>query len=114
MAMGSSLKLSEYAEGLLVSNRRRYLEKIKDIGEPFCYEYRLLEADVLPPVRSMDIFNYLVLSTSFCTGEQFKAYKSLDSYKYFASGFVSNVGGRVVADCFVVVGKVSAPAVECS
>ena len=32
----------------------------------------------------------------------------MDSYKYFASGFVSKVGGRVVGDYFVVVGNVSA------
>ena len=44
------------------------------------------------PVRSEKYtqpFNYLVLSTSFCTSEQFKVYKNMDAYKYFLSGFVS-------------------------
>ena len=82
--------------------------KRQDIGDPYCYEFRTLQADFLPPVRSTDIHNYLVLSTSFCTGERFKAYKNMDSYKYFASGFVSKIEGKVVGDYFVVVGNVSA------
>ena len=108
MAGRLTQKLSKYAEQLSVSDKRRYLEKIEEIGDPYSYESRLLQADFLPPVRSTDIYNYLVLSTSFCTGERFKAYKSMDSYKYFASGFVSKVGGRLVGDYFVVVGSVSA------
>lgn len=85
----------------------RYLEKIKGTGDPYLYESPTLQVDILPPMRSTDILNYLVLSTSFCTGEQFKAYKSMDSYKYFASRFVSKVGGRIVGSYFVVVGNVS-------
>ena len=107
MATSVAVKLSEYAEGLVVSNKRRYLEKTRDIGDPYCFESSSLKADVLPPVRSTDIFNYFVLTTNFCTGERFKAYKSMDSFKYFASGFCSQVQGRVVANYFVVVGKVS-------
>ena len=61
----------------------------------------------LPPVRSTDIFNYLVLSTSFCTSERFKAYKSMDAYKYFLSGFVSSVAARKVEKKYVVLGQVS-------
>ena len=82
------------------------MEKVQDIGDPYIYEICTLQADFLPPIRSTDIYNYLVLSTSFCTGERFKAYKSMDSYKYFASGFVGKVGGKVVGDYFVVVGNV--------
>ena len=99
-------KLSKYAGQLAISDKRRYLKKIEDISDPYFYESRTLQVDLLPPVRSTDIHNYFVLSTSFYTGEQFKAYKSMDSYKYFASGFVSKVGGRVEGDYFVVVGNV--------
>ena len=90
--MATSLipKLSKYAGELTISDKRRYLKKIEDIVDPYFYEsceYRLIYS-----VRSTDIHNYFVLSTSFCTGERFKAYKSMDSYTYFASGFVSKVG----------------------
>jgi len=107
MATGAITKLSEYANGLVVSSKARYLEKTKDIGDPYCYESSSLEADTLPPVRNTDILNYFVLTTSFCTGERFKAYRSMDSFKYFASGFCSDVKGKVIANSFVVVGKAS-------
>ena len=45
-------------------------------------------------------------STSFCTPDRFKAYKSLDAYKYFTSGFVNSIAGRLLGDNVVVVGKV--------
>ena len=70
----STVKLTKYAEQLSVSDKRRYLEKIEEIGDPYSYESSNLQVDLLAPVRSTDIFNYLVLSTSFCTGEWFKAY----------------------------------------
>ena len=44
--------------------------------------------------------------TSFCTSNRFKAYKSLDAYKYFTSRLVISVAGRLLGDNFVVIGKV--------
>ena len=67
----------------------------------------MLDQEELPPVRSPDIFNYLVLSTCFCTSDRFKAYKSMDTYKYFISGFVSSVATKRIGEHYVVVGKVS-------
>ena len=58
-------------------------------------------------MRSTDIFNYLVLSTSFYTSERFKAYESMDAYKYFLSGFVSSVTARKIEQKYVVFGQVS-------
>ena len=72
--MSIAPKLSKYAEQLSISDKRRYLEKVQDIGDLFIYELSTLKADFLPPVRSMDIYNYLVLSTSFFKGKRFKAY----------------------------------------
>jgi len=95
-----------YADTLNISDRRRYLEKTKDIGDPYAYSTCNLNDEILPPVRSTDIFNYLVLTTSFCTGERFKAYKSFDSFKYFLSGFVGSVAGIRKAEDYVVLGKV--------
>lgn len=50
----------------------------------------------VPPVTNMDIVSYLVLTHSYYSKEQMKAYKSLQSYKYFESGFVVNAGTKVV------------------
>lgn len=107
MASGSSNESVWYTESLSISDKRRYLEKTKDIGDPYGYPVSALSQDDLPPVRSTDIFNYLVLSTSFCTSERFKAYKSMDAYKYFLSGFVSAVGARKVEKKYIVLGQVS-------
>lgn len=93
----------DHSSNLSVSDKRRYIEKTNDIGDPYLYEASTLSEDSLPPVMSTDIFNYLVLATSFCTPDRFK---SLDAYKYFASGFVNSVAGRLLEDNFVVVGKV--------
>ena len=90
-----------------ISDKRRYLEKTKEIGDPYGYSLSALSQDELPPVGSTDIFNYLVLSTSFCTSERFKAYKSMDAYKYFLSGFVGYVAARKVEKKYVVLGQVS-------
>ena len=38
-----------------------------------------------------DIYNHLVISTSYYTGQQMKAYKSLEAYNYFISGWVQQV-----------------------
>ena len=96
----------DHSADLSVSDRRRYLEKTKDIGNPYLFADSAFSDDSLPPMLSTDIFNYLVLTTSFCTPGRFKAYKSLDAYKYFTSGFVNSVAGRLLGDNFVVVGKV--------
>ena len=100
--------LSKYARGLTISNRRRYLEKISDIGDPYLLPSAELSREVTPPVHCTDIFNYLVLSRSFCTTERFKAFKSLEAYKYFESGFVDLLGSKKTkCNKFVTVGKVS-------
>ena len=98
---------ADYVKGLSVANKRRYLEKTESIGDPYAYKLSTLYQEELPPVRSPDIFNYLVLSTSFCTSDRFKAYRSMDAYKYFGSGFVCFVAAKRIGKCYVVVGKVS-------
>lgn len=65
--------------------------------DPFCH----LEVDNLsvsglqwygwPDVTYPDIYNYLIITPSFCTHEQLKAYRSMDGYNFFSSGWVSNL-----------------------
>ena len=47
-----------------------------------------------PDVEYGDIANYFVCAVSCytCTFDGMKAYKAMDSYNYFASGWVSKVG----------------------
>lgn len=59
-----------------------------------------------PPINISDIFVYLVLTHSYYTKNQYKAYKSLQSYKYFEAGFVNKLGTKIVKEFFVLVGKV--------
>lgn len=60
-----------------------------------------------PSVTSMDIVSYLVLSTSFYTKEQMKAFKSLNAYKYFESGFVSTCAAKRINNITVITSNVS-------
>ena len=91
VAVSEDTFLSEYARSLAVSNKRRYLEKIQfqaGIQDSYCIPVHELSKSCIPPVQCVDIFNYLVLGKSFCTSQRFKAFKSLEAYKYFECGFV--------------------------
>ena len=92
--MASDLRLSDYASELSISNKRRYLEKISGIQDPYSIPASELMKNVFPPVTNTDIFNYLVLGHSFCTSQRFKAHKSLDAYKYCLCGFVNYLGSK--------------------
>ena len=56
----------------------------------------------IPPITNMDIVAYLILTHSFYTKDQMKAYKSLEAYKYFTSGFVLKAGTKVVNNLYVL------------
>ena len=96
MAKQDNILLSDFTSNLLVSNKRRHLEKIKGVRDPYLIPTNELQMDVLPPVQCTDIFKYLVLRKSFCISQQFKAFKSLEAYKYFESRFVNCLGSKAV------------------
>lgn len=103
--------LASYFDGLPIVAKARYREKIKLIGslDPFLLPTNrgLAELSTLPPVEASDIVSYLVLQTSFLTPKQFKAYKSLESYNQFISGWVKDVEGWNTHGKITVTGRVS-------
>ena len=111
--MHSGIKPSVYLSDLTKTCKeaaKRYLEKITAI---MCDPYALSDLDFefgiesVPPITNMDIITYLVLTHSYYTKEQMKAYKSLTAYKYFESGFVEKVGIKKFENYILLVGKVS-------
>ena len=57
-----------------------------------------------------DIVNYLVLQTSWATNQQMKAYKSIDAFNFFVSGWVNVLQMKEVSeDKVVVFARVSWP-----
>ena len=92
------------ARELSISNKRRYLEELSGIQDPYLIPLSELMKGIFPPVTNTDIFNYLVLGPSFCTSQQFKAHKSLDAYKYL---FVNYLGSKRFDKKFAAVAKVN-------
>ena len=50
-----------------------------------------LEWQDWPEVQYPDIYNYLVATPSPYTMQELKAYKSLEGYRQFVDGWVSNI-----------------------
>nr|CAI5848149.1 unnamed protein product [Callosobruchus analis] len=85
----------------------RYEKKIKIIGglDPLFLDRSALSysADNFPAVSNVDIISYLVFSTSYYTKQQMKAYKSLEAFKYFEAGFVSDCGVLFIGTAYALV-----------
>ena len=70
----------------------RYIQKTKlcDGIDPYCLKKSdfSYNHDDFPCVTFPDISNYLVLSMSFYIIQQIKAFKSMEAYNFFVSGWV--------------------------
>nr|CAH7742876.1 unnamed protein product [Callosobruchus chinensis] len=87
----------------------RYLQKISILGlDPFSVDPNTVSYDPsdFPPVTNMDLLTYLVLSTSYYTKAQMKAYKSLNAYKFFEAGFVTGCGMMKIKNYHVLLAMV--------
>lgn len=97
MASTSHGSFSDYYYSLDKPSKSRYREKIAKLGgmkDPYLIERDAAGTDSWenwPNVEYPDLFSYLIHTTSEYTGESLKAYKSLTSYKYVASGWVADV-----------------------
>lgn len=108
-----SLKMSRstYYTTLTGDVKCRYDKKIEIIDnvDPYAILPEECRADIykLPNITMMDLVNYLILTHSFYTGLQLKAYKSLQAYKHAESGSVQGIFAKQINDeAFVVIGKV--------
>lgn len=59
-----------------------------------------------PPDTTLDWSSFLVLTYSFYTNEQMKAYKSLIACKYFEARFVNVCGAKKIGEHIVIIAKV--------
>lgn len=99
----------KYVDTLEQAVRTRYLEKVNLVGrDPYEIPASDWSYDVslLPDVTYPDIVNYLVFQQSAYTVQQLKAYKSLEAYNYFVSGWVKEVRQRVDNGLCLVSGRV--------
>ena len=88
--------------------KARYLEKLQAIDNKDPYEMDGWSAEMAtwPEVSYPDIVNYLVYTQSMYTLAELKAYKSLEAYNYFVSGWVLDIGHVEVNNRSVLIGKV--------
>ncbi|XDV36128.1 hypothetical protein PO909_005972 [Leuciscus waleckii] len=98
MSMEETVAESPYCTDLDPVSRHRYKELInRYVGcDPFLMKMSEFSVELkdLPTVEAVNITNYLVLQTSYCTRQQMKAYKSLEAYNFFVSGWVHNLGTK--------------------
>ena len=99
-----------YLDTLETITRARYMEKLRPIDDKDPYEMEKSEwtTDMMnwPEVTYPDIVNYLVYTQSAYTLAELKAYKSLQAYNYFVSGFVQDIGQVCINGKSVFLGKV--------
>ena len=98
--------LSKYAITLQGVERKRYEEKILPLQfdpylNSFCYDEQVLPTNVI----FFEIYQYLVNKKSYYTSKDLKAFKSIESYKFYESGWVQYVGGRKHLNDFIVFGS---------
>ncbi len=58
------------------------------------------------PTSLIHIYNYFVLHKSVYMGNEFEAYKSLESYQYFIFGWIQKIESAEINDNIVVRRKV--------
>ena len=86
---------SDYYTGLEPKTKLRYKEKIDLI--PSCDFYTIKKDEMMtgienfPSISYPDIVNYFLFALSTLTKEELKAYKGLESYNQFVSGWVKEV-----------------------
>ncbi|XP_057708134.1 uncharacterized protein LOC130926863 [Corythoichthys intestinalis] len=101
-SMEETVAESQYCKDLDPISKQRYTKLIsKYVGsDPYVMKMSEFSTELrdLPAVEAVDITNYLVLQTSYYTRQQMKAYKSLEAYNFFVSGWVNHLGTKRLRD----------------
>ena len=83
--------------------RKRYFQKISviridPVSIPEVVKKTRARMFTTSPVEAADLLSFLVLETSYCTKDQFKAFKSLQAYNQMVSGFITSAQGHIIAN----------------
>ena len=96
-----------YIDHLDAETRKRYVEKLKVIGgvDPYKVDKRDWrdDVDLFPAVTYADLLIYLVHNPSLYTLESFRAYKSLETFNNFLSGWVKELKVREMENGYCLV-----------
>ena len=88
---------SSYSDSLDYESRKRYFDKLKTDYEVLLDPYSVSDDQWVDDVRKWpsvefgDLYSYLIETKGPYTKESLKAYKSLEAYNYFHSGYVHTV-----------------------
>lgn len=98
-----------YVESLCGVEKTRYMRKIQAVGvDPYSLKSKELSntPECLPNIVWGDIIHYLVYGVSEYTMEQFRAFKSLESYNLFVCGWVKEFSVTQRNGLSILLGKV--------
>ena len=106
-------KLSSYAASLDATAKDRYTKKISTVGvDPYLINKSETKSahsctsSELPDLTYFDMYHYLINTPGGYSGQSLKAYKSLDAYKYFSSGWVQDVFVNLRSNRFIICSQV--------
>ena len=103
--MASGTHYSTYYYELDKTAKKCYREKLQKLGglaDPYLEASKrtddqnggTVDWHLWPDVEYPDIYNFLIQTPSLYTGDSLKAYKSLDAYNFYVSGWVDNAHVR--------------------
>lgn len=102
--------MARFTKCLSDNVKERYKEKMDLCGGIDPYQIKGCELSdnykMFPKTTFFDVSNYLVDGTSFVTSNAFRAYKSLDAWKWHKSGWVTSLKIKSLGNRTVVIGKV--------
>ena len=103
--------MSDYFLSLTGAIRDRYIDKISVINhyDPYTLWNTNNKVNItdMPEICCMDLVNYFILKNSFYTGDQLKAYKSLEAFETYKAGFILKCICAKFENYFVVLSEVS-------
>lgn len=88
---------------------RRYNDKVANYSDginPFDLDIKKCKDPLPTNLAYYDVVNYCIEKDSAYTFASFRAYKALDAYKFYESGWIREIGCRKITDGTVVIAMV--------